>query len=138
MQLKGVAYLQREVMSEIDAKTTELIIEGFEVEVGGKTYTFSMASYAQTNLNTIGVKFAAGIDPFPVKIRLKDALETSPGTWKYSVTLTQASQLNTLLTAKQAHVDAKEQEGWTLKEQALAATDKATLAQIRETNESRV
>ena len=137
VQIKGVAYLCREVKAEIDAKTTELIMAGFVVEVGETEYTFSMASYAQTNLNTIAARFNAGQEVFPRKIRLLDEIETSPGVWKYYVTLTQASQLSTLLAAKQAHVDTNEGEGWSLKEQALAATDKATLEGIRSTNEAR-
>jgi len=143
VRLKGVDYLRREVLEEVDTKTTDLIMEGYSVEVGGTTYTFSMASYAQVNLCMIGIRYNAGIDVFPEdqakcpRIRLLNPIEKQPGVYRYYVTLTTPAQLKTLMDAKDLHVQTQEQAGWDLKEQALEATDKATLEAIRAANEAR-
>ena len=128
---------KRLMKEAIDAKTAALINAGFAVEVGGTTYTFSMASYAQDNLHDIAILFLAGQDPFPVKIRTLDEYESSPGVWKHSVQLSNASQLNTLLAAKRAHIAVQEEYGWGLKNQLKVATTVSQVKAIKVLNDAR-
>jgi len=126
------------VMNEIDRKTNDLILAGFTVTVGEVDYTFSMTSYSQVNLLAKSIKLVAGLDVLPTKVRLKDPLwDEEEEKWTYSVTITTANQLKTLVEAMESHVAQHEGAGWALKIQALGTTSVSTLEGIRENNVER-